>query len=239
MNTDQQQATSPAITLGDRYVAVRYIGKKPSKRDTVLERRNLVWEHPGAVKWVPERDAAIYISYADIWALAPDVQTPEGGIMGLAQVAAASRPPASDPKSTNALPNGLSRKPDPPYDSDAKAENPILGELEQWIKGTEQLTVAAATTRITELLDAFPKLKAGDFGPDGKPKATAFTKVVGRTVTREERDIVWNMLKSSISKMAADSGAAVDDGGEGDAEPAGEVDLKAAEGSTAVDDLIP
>jgi len=208
---------STAITVGDRYVAVRYIGKKPKKADTVLNRR-VSWAGHGDVQWVPEKDAAIYIQFPDIWALAPDVEVPAGGIGGLSTLKAAVPGAPSDLHSQSPLPSKLNRAPDGPYETDPKVAA-MTDSISSYAASAvaENLTVEAAVAKLTRLMKACAKLKPDDFAPDGKPKIAALVKVLGAGVSRQERDVAWHMLQQQLEKMHA----AVPKG-PGDAEPEGE-----------------
>jgi hypothetical protein len=59
------------IRDGKVMVALRYVGAKPSKRDTVAG-SNVIWEGPGAVREVALEVAKKLLLYPDVWAL-PEV----------------------------------------------------------------------------------------------------------------------------------------------------------------------
>jgi hypothetical protein len=222
-----------AITIGDRYVAVRYIGKKPLKHDTVLGRK-VIWNGHGDVKWVPEKDAAQYIQYADIWEIAYDVEVPTGGIGGLAAAGGVARPPApSDLHSKEPLPTKLNRAPDSGYETDPKVAamtDAIAGFAAS--AAAENLTVEAAVAKLTRLMKACQKLKQEDFDPTGKPKAIALQRVLGGPVSRQERDIAWHLLTKQMEKMHA----SVPKEGEQSSEPPSDDSESGEEGEPASTD---
>lgn len=195
-------ATGTTVEAGVKYCAIRYIGKQPFHKDTVLYRPGLRWNHQGDVRWVPEGDALIYIRYLDIWEYAFDVEVPQGGLIALASAGSKPQAPPSDPKS-----QGLARVPadqrtPAPFETDAKAENPVVNAIAEFVNN-ENITVAAAQKRIEEIVMAVRLLKGDEFAPDGKPKCDALKRVLGRTVLTAERDCAWGLLRQTLNKQAA------------------------------------
>lgn len=186
---------------GQRFVAIRYVGKQPKHRDTVLHRPNLMWNHPGAVLWVPEIDAAVYIRYTDIWAFASEVEVPAGGVVGLGMAGSPPHPLATDPKSPGLNPVRADLRTPAPYETDAKAETPVANAVAEFAQ-LEKVTADIAAQRITEIMQAIPKLRSDEFSPDSKPKCDGLKRVLGRVVLQTERDAAWALVRATLAKQA-------------------------------------
>lgn len=229
--------TGISVQGGQRFVAIRYIGKQPFHRDTVLNRPNLRWKHEGDVQWVPEVDGATYIRYTDIWEFASDVEEPAGGIIGLGTAGTPARAAPSDPHSQGLKPIALDQRTPAPYETDSKAENPVANAVAEYAE-LEKITADIAQRRITEICLAIPKLRPDEFSPDSKPKCDGLKRVLGRVVLTSERDAAWALIRATMQKQAKDAEFAPPPPASTEPDPGMPV-VAATTAPPAVDDPIP
>jgi hypothetical protein len=126
-------------------VAVRYVGHKPIKRDTVTESL-AVWVGHGAVAEVPEEVAARLCPFPDVWQLAdaPVIERPAPVVASEAEEEAGE---VVEPE---------------------EAE-PELHPNDEF--GFEKAPEAAGPVTIAEIVERLPMLdKEKDFSETGKPK---------------------------------------------------------------------
>lgn len=189
---------------------IRYVGQKATKTsETVIPNSGVLWHGHGDVQWVPEAFAIILVRHPLIWELATDVEaeTPPGG--GLSEIArrAKSALPPTDPKArgqVNVVPRSTHALPP----SDPKAQE---ASLDASTIGVEDpldpvRSAAEAQQRIEEVIQAIPKLKPKkDFTSGGLPSGHALSKILKRTVTREERDAAWTVVCAELAKQRGEA----------------------------------
>lgn len=166
-------------------VKIRYIGLQPQKRASrVNEKFTTVWERPGDVQEVSEEEARVLLQpmYRKIWERVSDDPPP---------------PPPPEQKQGvddqgSAGASILDADEDPPAADDDAGE-----------ESEPEISAEDVKARLVEILTIIPKLKRSDFDAQGRPKLVSLKSLLGRDVTRLERDAAWDLAKKNSETPAA------------------------------------
>jgi hypothetical protein len=185
----------------NKLIPIRYIGKKPSMYDTVLNRPRLRWEHQGDVKWVPEDDARIYVRYTDIWAVANDLELSAApSIFGTPATESSALAPAAGSPAAPLPGRGEETSSD-----GAGAEDPDEDPEDDETVPAPQFSAEEAQKRIEDIIKVYKHLKKRDYGRNGKPKATRLSQLLRRQVYSAERDAAHAIVEKAIRQRLSDS----------------------------------
>mgnify|MGYP001262187128 CR=1 FL=1 len=164
-------------------VKIRYVGKQPKKRASVLvESSNVIWDGHGDVQLVPQKVADVLLQpqYKSIWA-----RVDEG----------AELPPVTNTAvDTVTIPTVPTLQPageTPPTEPEAPA-----------------LTTDEVKARIEEIIQVWPKLVLTDFNPSGKPKLVALRQILNRDVFQAEVDAAFEVIQGVTGTSVEDPAAA-------------------------------
>lgn len=169
-------------------VKIRYIGKQPRKQgNAVIPDSKLVWRGHGDILEVSDKDADVFLNpnYSAIWERVQDAPPPAKADPGASGDASGQQPvdPAKDDEDED--------------EADAGASDAVT---------TEQVR-----ERLTQIITAIPKLTKADFDNKGRPKLSALTAVLGRPVTKVERDAAWDAVLKHSHTQKEDAADDADD----------------------------